>query len=129
MHFDAPRRSRDRDASIVPMINVVFLLLIFFLMTAQIAPPDPVRVTPPEGEAGVQAAARDAIYLDAGGTLALAGARGPQAVIAALRARDEPRAPILIRADARAPARDLARIMARLSALELRGIALVTVPR
>ncbi len=32
-----PRRASG-DENIVPMINVVFLLLIFFLMTAQIAP-------------------------------------------------------------------------------------------
>ncbi|NHX27772.1 biopolymer transporter ExbD, partial [Escherichia coli] len=38
---------RDRGENIVPMINVVFLLLIFFLMTAQIGPPAPIDVTPP----------------------------------------------------------------------------------
>lgn len=129
MQFDTPRRTRSMDASIVPMINVVFLLLIFFLMTAQIAPPDPVQVTPPEAGEAEQAGARDAIYLDARGTLALAGARGPAAVVAALQARDDPRAPVLIRADAGAPAQDLAQLMARLSALELRGIELVAVPR
>ncbi|MGR3522560.1 MAG: biopolymer transporter ExbD, partial [Paracoccus sp. (in: a-proteobacteria)] len=30
------------------MINVVFLLLIFFLLTAQIAPAPPFDVTPPD---------------------------------------------------------------------------------
>ncbi len=39
---------RDPGESIVPMINVAFLLLIFFLMAAVIAPPDPVQVTLPE---------------------------------------------------------------------------------
>lgn len=38
MQFDLPQR-RSRPESVVPMINIVFLLLIFFLMTAQIAPP------------------------------------------------------------------------------------------
>lgn len=46
MDFAPPKR-RPRAESIVPMINVVFLLLIFFLMTAQIAPPDPFEVAPP----------------------------------------------------------------------------------
>ncbi len=39
-----PRRRAD---PIVPMINVAFLLLIFFLMVAVIAPPDPDAVEPP----------------------------------------------------------------------------------
>ena len=42
-----PRRPRE---SAVPMINIVFLLLIFFLMTATIAPPAPFAVTPPAAE-------------------------------------------------------------------------------
>ena len=33
-------RAPTRDST-VPMINIVFLLLIFFLITAQIAPPAP----------------------------------------------------------------------------------------
>ncbi|MEM1152412.1 MAG: biopolymer transporter ExbD, partial [Pseudomonadota bacterium] len=37
MRLRAPDRKR-RAENYVPMINVVFLLLIFFLMTAQIAP-------------------------------------------------------------------------------------------
>jgi len=129
MQFDTPRRTRNFDTSIVPMINVVFLLLIFFLMTAQIAPPDPVEVSPPEAGEGAQAGTHDAIYLDARGTVAFAKARGFDAVRAAIETRADPRAPVLIRADASAPAQDLARIMARLSTLELRGIELVTVPR
>ena len=45
----APRRpARPARENIVPMINVVFLLLVFFVMTAQIAPPDPFDIAPPE---------------------------------------------------------------------------------
>ena len=130
MRFDTPRRARDRDASIVPMINVVFLLLIFFLMTAQIAPPDPLQVAPPEAGAGAGAPqARDAVYLDAQGRLAYRQARGTEAVLAALAARDDPAAPVVVRADADAPAADLARLMARLAALDAGAVELVTVPR
>ena len=49
MDFDAAPR-KPRAESIVPMINVVFLLLIFFLMTAQIAPPEPFEVSPPTAD-------------------------------------------------------------------------------
>ena len=47
MQFPDPPRRKPPE-SIVPMINVVFLLLIFFLMTAQIAPPDPFEINPPD---------------------------------------------------------------------------------
>ncbi len=40
-----PRRARQDD--IVPMINVAFLLLIFFLMSAVIAPPAPLEIAAP----------------------------------------------------------------------------------
>jgi biopolymer transport protein ExbD len=130
MRFDTPRRTRDRDASIVPMINVVFLLLIFFLMTAQIAPPDPLQVDPPETGAQAEAPqARDTVYLDADGRLAYGPARGTRAVIAALKAREDPAAPVVVRADAGAPAADLARLLARLAVLDSAGVELVTVPR
>jgi len=49
MDFDAAPR-KPRAESIVPMINVVFLLLIFFLMTARIAPPEPFEVSPPTAD-------------------------------------------------------------------------------
>ena len=112
------------------MINVVFLLLIFFLMTAQIAPPDPLQVAPPQADAETGAPqARDAVYLDAEGRLAYGGARGIAAVIAALQARDDPAAPVTVRADAGASANDLARLMARLAALDAGAVDLVTVPR
>ncbi|MGB1619323.1 MAG: biopolymer transporter ExbD, partial [Flavobacteriales bacterium] len=32
------------------MTDLVFLLLIFFLMTSRLAPPDPFEVTPPQAE-------------------------------------------------------------------------------
>ena len=47
MEFAPASRPHTPRESVVPMINVVFLLLIFFLMTAQITAPTPVEVTPP----------------------------------------------------------------------------------
>ncbi|MBL4543543.1 MAG: biopolymer transporter ExbD, partial [Rhodobacteraceae bacterium] len=50
MRLAAPRPTRPREP-VVPMINVVFLLLIFFLMAAVIAPPEPFGVTLPRAAA------------------------------------------------------------------------------
>lgn len=43
---------RQAQEAIVPMINVAFLLLIFFLMAAVLSPPDPVEVKLPTAEGG-----------------------------------------------------------------------------
>ena len=120
MRFAAPRRRRPAE-NIVPMINVVFLLLIFFLMTAQIAPPDPFAVTVPLSDAGDPAQGPAVLYVSAAGDLALGPARG-EAVFAAL----DPATPLLIRADSALPAADLARLLPRLAATGLTEVALVT---
>ncbi len=105
-----PRRRAPADAA-VPTVNVAFLLLIFFLLTARIAPPSALEVTPPSGAGQAIGAAARVVELDAAGTLAFGGARG-EAALAAL-ARGE--GPVLLRADAGAPAQVLADVLPRLA--------------
>ncbi len=57
MAFGKPARRRlDNDQRIMPLINVVFLLLIFFMVAGQLSKTDPVKIKPPvsdsESEAG-----------------------------------------------------------------------------
>jgi biopolymer transport protein ExbD len=122
MQFTTPRRRRAPEP-IVPMINVVFLLLIFFLMSAQITPPAPFDVTLPKSADGDHAAPTDTLYMDAKGRLAFNEARG-DAVLDALAARATPDEALQIRADARMEARALARLLPQLAA---RGIAQVEI--
>ncbi len=139
MRFSTPPR-RHPPESIVPMINVVFLLLIFFLMTAQIAPPDPIEVQPPmvTQPAGM-AEGEFTLYLGADGTLAFRDATGEEAAIAALKAAKEeycalggcsdtvPPPPVILRAGAELPGATLARLMPRLAQAGFAEIQLVTV--
>lgn len=57
----------------VPMINFVFLLLIFFLLAGRLAPADPLGVTPPRSDVATRAgeAPAAALLLAADGRLAL----------------------------------------------------------
>ena len=41
------QRDGDSDNSVIPLINVVFLMLIFFMVAGQIQKSDPIKVTPP----------------------------------------------------------------------------------
>ena len=119
-----PRRRHRADAD-VPTINLVFLLLVFFLLTATLAPPDPLGVAPPEGE-GTAAPPGEAVSVAADGTLALAGARG-EAALAALASREP--GPLVLRADAGLPGEALAALLPRLRAAGATRIDLVLAPR
>ena len=122
------------------MINVVFLLLIFFLMTAQIAPPEPFEVTPPEVTAeGVEADGEFTLYLGPDGAIAYEGTEGETAALAALDAAREtycqaggcsetlPPPPLVLRADAAVAGTQLARLMPRIAQAGFAEIRLVTV--
>ena len=122
----ATRTLRPRRASrepVVPMINIVFLLLIFFLMTAQIAPPTPFDVVLPSAE-GDEDSATDALYLSAQGEVAFGTTRGDTAVAAAVAAHGS--ATLRVVADANLSAATLAKTLAQLAALGATRIELVT---
>ncbi|MDO5647161.1 biopolymer transporter ExbD [Paracoccus sp. (in: a-proteobacteria)] len=112
MRIDLPPRTPATE-SIIPMINVVFLLLIFFLLTAQIAPAPPFDLTLPESHADQAAQGRDVLYLSATGELAFQAARG-DAVWPLLAAVP---GPVELRADAHMPAADVVRVLGRLRGL------------
>ncbi|SIO25361.1 outer membrane transport energization protein ExbD [Rhodovulum sp. ES.010] len=117
---------RTRGESVVPMINVVFLLLIFFVISARLAPPEPFKTEPPKAQGGTPVAG-DVLYLGADGRLAYGAARG-EAVFAALAGRDAA-APLVIRADAGAEATDLARLAQRLATAGQTRLRLQTLAR
>ncbi|MGP9788701.1 ExbD/TolR family protein [Roseinatronobacter sp. NSM] len=124
MDFAPPRRRPPRE-SVVPMINVVFLLLIFFLMSAQIAPPDPAAVTLPVSDTA-DTLLQDGghmVWLAADGVLLTATSVG-QDVWAELAAHP---APVTLHADAQLAATELARVLRRMGEQGVRDVTLVAV--
>ncbi|MCL3882319.1 biopolymer transporter ExbD [Marivita sp. GX14005] len=114
-----PRRASREP--VVPMINVVFLLLIFFLMTAQIAPPAPFDIALPSSQ-GDGDEMRATLYVSAAGEIAFGELRGPSALERSARAE----APLRLVADAGLDAAVLARVLGDLAALGATRIELVT---
>ena len=119
---DPPRRPRGE--SIVPMINVVFLLLIFFLMTSRLSQPDPFEVTPPDAAAEMQPDAGPVLFAGARGRLHFDGAEG-DAALARLAAASGQGGTVQLRADAALEAKTLARILRRLAESSLSSAELV----
>ncbi|MBY6068877.1 biopolymer transporter ExbD [Leisingera aquaemixtae] len=119
---DPPRRPRAE--SIVPMINVVFLLLIFFLMTSRLAQPGPFDVTPPEAASEAAPEAQPVLYISADGRMHFDGAEGEAALTRlATASRGHPN--VQLRADTRLEAKTLARILRQLAEAGLTRAELV----
>ncbi|MGR3760660.1 ExbD/TolR family protein [Roseobacteraceae bacterium NS-SX3] len=123
MDLTEPPR-RPRGESIVPMINVVFLLLIFFLMTSRLAPPEPFEATPPEAKLETEPDADRVLYIGAGGRMHFDGVEG-DAAIARLAAAGGEASAVQLRASARLEAAVLARILRQLAAAGLSRAELV----
>ena len=125
MHFPRPNR-RNKTESIVPMINVVFLLLIFFLMTAEIAPQSP-PLTLPESDASERYRGDNRLYLMADGQISFADAWNDQAWLAL--ADTDGKEQLMLHVDRDLSAQQLARTMTRLGLYGWTHIDLVTTPR
>ncbi|WP_325048626.1 ExbD/TolR family protein [Pseudooceanicola sediminis] len=128
MTFSDPPR-RPRGESIVPMINVVFLLLIFFLMTSRLTPPEPFPVTPPTASEGAEADDTTTLYLSSEGEAGLRDLRGAAAIeafVAENRGRD---GIAQLRADATTEAAAVARALRELTEAGLADVALVVAPQ
>lgn len=137
MEFTTRRKKTGLDN--VPMINLVFLLLIFFLLTAQITPTALIEVTPPEAASGDAAEQLPAIVMDAEGRVAFEDAFGREAVLERLSAEVSQRCreidcaadpvKVTLRADAATQARDVAALIAQIGTLGRINLSLATVGR
>ena len=128
MEIGTPIR-RQRRETILPMINVVFLLLIFFLMTVTMTPPEVSEVSPPESASGEVQEIRQPLVLGADGRVTWGKLEGEEA-LAAIEARwaalgdDAPE--LAIHADRDAEGAALAALVNRLAEAGVRRSALVT---
>ncbi|MFT6168094.1 MAG: biopolymer transport protein ExbD [Celeribacter sp.] len=126
MNFAPPQR-KPRAESIVPMINVVFLLLIFFLMTSTLSKPEPFDVTPPEAQQADAAEVAPILYLGQDGKLGFEDQIGDAAVtVFVASVGDDKTSPApQLRADAQAPATRVAAVLKLLAQAGLTNVSLV----
>ena len=87
MNFRAPR-SDDVDVNLTPLIDVVFLLLIFFMVSTSFVKESQIKLTLPEASEEVKELPADTIEIaiDAGGTWFVNGKAVPDKRLETLKA-------------------------------------------
>lgn len=136
MRFDPPRlttrRPKNDDERILPLVNVVFLLLIFFMIAGRLAASDPFATTPPRSaSAGAPEPGALVVLVGADGRLALDGtvmeAAALEAAVAA-RLAAEAGVRVQLKADGGAEATAVVAVMERLRTAGVERLSLLTVP-
>lgn len=123
MNFSDPS-GKPRPGSILPMINVVFLLLIFFLMTANLTKPEPFEVTPPQSTSDTDPKVERVLYVEKTGRMYFEGAEGNAALVA-LATISEANSVVQVRADGRLEAKVMSRLLRDLAQAGLNRVELV----
>ncbi|WP_170361777.1 ExbD/TolR family protein [Ruegeria arenilitoris] len=123
MNFSDPS-GKPRPASILPMINVVFLLLIFFLMTANLIKPEPFEVTPPKSTSDTDPKVERVLYVDKTGRMSFEGEEGNAALVA-LATISETNSVVQVRADAQLEAKVVSGLLRGLAQAGLNRVELV----
>lgn len=131
MRFARPRRALE-DERILPLINVVFLLLIFFMVAGRLSAGDPFAVIPPRSVSEGLAKDRDLVLLvGREGRLAL---NGKETDLASLKdaladaVNDPAEQRVHIKADGRAVATMLVEVMEHLREAGVTRLTLLTLP-
>jgi biopolymer transport protein ExbD len=132
MRFEA-RRARNDDERILPLINVVFLLLIFFMLAGRLAVSDPLAIEPPHSASQGEPLVRDVqILIAKDGRLALDGAVMSDAELGARlaeRMSAEADATYSLKADGGVEADRVIAVMELMRGAGVENLTLFTVPQ
>lgn len=132
MKLARPKHRQQMDP-ILPLINVVFLLLIFFMLTGTISRPGLLDIKPPAATTGSDEATQGLrIQLAADGKMAIDKRRVTLAEIGAAvakRRQDDPRLKVVIAADGDTEAGRVLNLLDILRKAGIERISLSTVKR
>lgn len=130
MKITPPAEVHRSELSVVPLVNVVFLLLVFFMLVGQISSPEPLDIRPPRAISGKDDTNQTVeILLTREGRIAVQRVVVPESRLGGSVARilaDQPDATFQLKADARVDAVRMIRIMERLRAAGVERLTLLT---
>ena len=131
MHLETTRPKGDEER-VLPLINVVFLLLIFIMLAGRLATSDPFRVDPPRSVSDADLQQRKmTVLIGANGRLALDGEIMEQAQIREVVAKGVSRGDtlrVLVKADGQVEAVRAVAVMALLREAGIESVKLLTLP-
>ena len=129
MQFEDPQLQEEPD-NILPLINVVFLLLIFFMMFGAIQAADFFSVEPPDSASGSEdSLRRDIVLIAPDGRLAFDDEELDEVALqlrVSDRLTEEPRVLIQLKADGRVDASRVVEVMGLLEAVGVERLLLLT---
>ena len=115
--------SRVKKESIIPMVNVIFLLLIFFLMTSSFIIPDPFELDKPYADSSNKVSTEDRLYISKTGKVFISDKVNQNAWRYLEQSTPEK---LLLIADSSFPAKDLLNISEKLKELGIIELNLLT---
>ncbi len=120
-----------KEPSIVPLVNIVFLLLIFFMLLGRITSPEVLDIQPPASASGGQIEARSdiLILISNDGRLALNDDEMDQDLLLSAVSKlldEKPAIRVRIKADAGLDAVELIRLMEHLKEAGVKRLLLLT---
>ena len=131
MHFET-RRKDDSEARILPLVNVVFLLLIFFMLAGSFGVNDPFDVAAPDSiSETAHETASVHVLLGADGRLALDGKVMDEAVLleqVKTRLAAAPTLRVQLKADAQTAANRVVLLLEGLREAGVERLRLLTLP-
>jgi len=114
---------RVKKESIIPMVNVIFLLLIFFLMTSSFIIPDPFELDKPYADSLNKVSNEDRLYISKTGKVFISDKVNENAWRYLEQSTPEK---LLLIADSSFPAKDLLNISEKLKELGISELNLLT---
>lgn len=130
MKLPQPTEETRTELSVVPLVNVVFLLLVFFMLVGQVSSPEALDVRPPRSTSGTDPATDTIrILLTRDGQVAVERVVVPASQLTRRAAEilaEQPAAAFQIKADSRVEAVRMIRTMESLRAAGVEKLTLVT---
>ena len=130
MKIESPIEESQTEFSVVPLVNVVFLLLVFFMLVGEISAPEPLDVQPPRSISDREDMGDSVkILLTRDGQIAVEHVVVPVSRLSERVARilaERPSAAFQLKADARVEATRMIQTMESLRAAGVERLTLLT---
>lgn len=130
MRITAVEHERDREIGVIPLINVVLLLLVFFMLAGRITPREMLAVDPPLSRSGAPAGTYEALVLiSADGRIVFGDYEVEEHMLGSVVAQQVGKDPdiwVKIKADSQVDSAVLVRVLAYLQEAGIERILLLT---